>query len=52
VTALPPLAFAVVATLSMLGLALALATLLDLIERAKETMNEHDDDPRRDGGQW
>ena len=39
-------------TLALFGLALALATLIDLIERAKETMNnELDDESRRDGGQ-
>jgi len=45
------LMYPIAITLALFGLALALATLIDLIERAKETMNEHDDDSRRDGGQ-
>jgi len=47
-----PVIYPAAITLALFGLALGLATLLDLVDRAKETMNEHDDDPRRDGGQW
>lgn len=38
-----PVIYPAAITFALLGLALGLATLLDRIERAKETLNDHDD---------